>query len=61
MEYEVDDQLLGVPLFSLMADECTDVPTIEEQSIFCHWVENRSPIEHFMEILGLMLNQFIQH
>ena len=36
-----------------MADECTDVPTIEELSIFCHWVENGSPIEHFMEILGL--------
>ena len=45
------NQLLGTPIFSLMADAC--VPTIEEQSIFCHWVENGSPIEHFMEILGL--------
>ena len=47
------NQLLGAPVFSLMADECTDVPTIEELSIFCHWVENGSPIEHFMEILSL--------
>ena len=36
-----------------MTDECTDVATIEEPSIFCHWVENGSPVEHFMEILGL--------
>ena len=47
------NQLLGGPFFSLMADECTDVATIEELSIFCHWVENGSPVEHFMEILGL--------
>ena len=47
------NQLLGAPFFSLMADECTDVPTIEELSIFCHWVENGSPVGHFMEILGL--------
>ena len=47
------NRLLGAPFFSLMTDECTDVATIEEPSIFCHWVENGSPVEHFMEILGL--------
>ena len=47
------NQLLGAPFFSLMADECTDVATIEEVSLFCHWVENGSPVEHFMEFLGL--------
>ena len=47
------NQLLGAPFFSLMADKCTDVATIEELSIFCHWVENGSPVEYFMEILGL--------
>ena len=36
-----------------MADECTDIATIEELSIFCHRVENGSPVEHFMEILPL--------
>ena len=38
--------------FSLVADECIDVATIEELSIFCHWVENGSPVEHFIEILS---------
>ena len=28
------NQLLGAPFFSLMADECTDVATIEKLSIF---------------------------
>ena len=27
------------PLFSIMADECTDVTTIEELTICCCWVE----------------------
>ena len=47
------NQLLGALFFSLMADEYTDIATIEELSIFCCWVENGSPVEHFMEILPL--------
>ena len=47
------NQFLGASFFSLMADECTDVPNIEELSILCHWVENGLPVEHFIEILGL--------
>ena len=47
------NQLLGAPFFSLMADKCTDVATIEELSSFCHWVGNGSPVKHFIEILGL--------
>ena len=39
--------------FSLMADECTDVTTVEELSIFCHWVEGGIPVEHFLEIVPL--------
>ena len=39
--------------FSIMADECTDVTTIEELSIFCHWVEDGQPVEHFLEIVPL--------
>ena len=39
--------------FSIKADECTDVTTIEELTICCHWVENGVPEEHFMEILPL--------
>ena len=39
--------------FSLMADECTDVTTIEELLVFCRWVEDGEPVEHFFEILPL--------
>ena len=40
-------------LFSIMADECTVVTTIEELTICCHWVERGVPEEHFIEILPL--------
>ena len=39
--------------FSIMADECTDVTTIEELIICCRWVESGVPQEHFIEILPL--------
>ena len=39
--------------FSIMADECTDVTTIEELTIGCRWVESSVPEEHFIEILPL--------
>ena len=41
------------PFFSLMADECTDITTIEEISVFCRWVEEGEPVEHLFEILPL--------
>ena len=40
-------------VFSIMADECTDVTTIEELIICFSWVESRVPEEHFFEILPL--------
>ena len=39
--------------FSIMADECTDVTTIEELTICCRWVESVVPEENFIEILPL--------
>ena len=36
-----------------MADECTDVTTIEELTSCCHWVESGVPEEHFIEISPL--------
>ena len=47
------NRLLDTQHFSVMADECTNIATIEELSIFCRWEENGSPVEHFMEILPL--------
>ena len=32
-------RLHNAPFLSIMADECTDVTTIEELIICCHWVE----------------------
>ena len=49
----VDKSTSWCSIFSLMADKCTDVATIEELSVFCRWVENGSPVDHFMEILSL--------
>ena len=39
--------------YSIMADECTDVSTLEELSIYCRWVENGLPVEHFIDILPI--------
>ena len=46
-------QLQNASFFSLMADECTDIATIEELSIFCRWMEDGKPVEHFMDIIPL--------
>ena len=47
------NQVCNAPFFSLMADECVDVANIEELSVYCRWVKNGVPVEHFMEILPL--------
>ena len=39
--------------FCIMADECSDVTTIDELTIYCRWVESGVPEEHFIEILPL--------
>ena len=53
----VDESLLArlqnARHFSLLADECTDITTIEELSVACRWVENGRPVEHFIEIIPL--------
>ena len=53
----VDESLLEAlrraDFYSLMADECTDITTIEELSLFFRWVENGEPVEHFFDIIPL--------
>ena len=51
-EFQVS-QVSNAPFFSLMAEECLDVANIEELSVYCRWVENGIPVEHFMEIFQL--------
>ena len=36
-----------------MADECIDITTVEELSIFFRWVKDRVPVVHFLGILPL--------
>ena len=46
-------RLQQAPYYTLMVDECTDVATLEEMSIFCRWVEKGFPVEHFIDIVPL--------
>ena len=48
-------------VFSLMAIECTETTTVEELSIYCRWVEDGVPVEHFLEILPLKRNYILCH
>ena len=34
-----------------MANECTDVSTVEDLSLFCRWIENGEPTEHLIDLL----------
>ena len=46
-------RLHQAPFYSIMADECTDVSTVEELSLFCRWIENGEPTEHFIDLLPM--------
>ena len=46
-------RLHKAPFFNMMADECTDVTTLEELTICCRWMESGASEEHFIEILPL--------
>ena len=53
MEESLLNRLRQAPFYSLMADECTDITTVEEMSIYCRWVEDGLPVEHFIHIIPL--------
>lgn len=53
VEESILKRLQKAAVYSLMADECTDVSTIEEMSVFCRWEEGGIPVECFLEILPL--------
>ena len=46
-------QFCQASCFSIMADECTDIATMEEMSVFCRWEESGHSEEYFMEIVYL--------
>ena len=45
------ERLKARPFFLILADECQDVSTQEDLSIYFHWIVNGCPEEHFMTIL----------
>ena len=53
VEESLFKHLHKVPFYSIMADECTDVSTVEELSLFCRWIENGEPTEHFIDVLPM--------
>jgi len=46
-------RLYQAEYFTLLADECTDISTIEELSVVICWVENGLPVNHFIELVPL--------
>ena len=53
VEESLFKHLHQAPFYSIMADECTDVSTVEELSLFCRWIENGEPTEHFIDLLPM--------
>ena len=53
MEESILKRFQKASTYSLMADECTDVSTVEELSVFCRWEEDGVPVECFLEIIPL--------
>ena len=43
-------RLQKASVFSAMADECTDIMAVEEFSVFCHWEEDGTLVECFLEL-----------
>ena len=46
-------RLHEAPFYSVIADECTDITTIEEISLCFRWEENGEPVEHFFDTIRL--------
>ncbi len=49
-------RLRKAPFYSVMADESTDISTIEELSLCFRWEENGEPVEHFFDTIPLKKN-----
>ena len=40
-------------VFSVMADECTDITVVKELSVFCRWEEDGTPVQCHVDIVPL--------
>ena len=46
-------RLQKASVFSVLADECTDITAVQELSVSCHWDEDSTPVECFFDIVPL--------
>ena len=53
VEEALQKRLQQASYYSIMTDECTDISTVEEMSVFCRWEEKGILEEHFLEIIHL--------
>ena len=53
VEESLFKDLHQAPFYSIMADKCTDISTLEELSLFCRWIENGERTEHFIDLLPM--------
>ena len=53
VEESILKRLQKAAMYSLIADECTDIANVEELSVFCRWEEGGVPVECFLEIIPL--------
>ena len=54
VEESILERLQKASVFSVLADECTDITTVEELSVLCHWEEDGTLVEcFFFDFLAL--------
>ena len=49
VEESILKRLQKTSVFSVIADECTDITAKEELSAFCRWEEEGTPVECFLD------------
>ena len=47
VEESILKRLQKASVFSVVADECSDITAVEELSVFCLWEEDGTPVECF--------------
>ena len=52
-EKQLLERLQKASVLTILADESTDITTMEEMSICFRWVENGEAVEHFLEVIHL--------
>ena len=51
VEESILKRLRKASVFSIMADECTEITAVDELSVFCHWEEDGTPVKCILDIV----------